>query len=80
MSIAKTIEKLVYWYRRQKQKVQNYINSGPELNKRVDIENYLFAVSIGKKPIPTKEEFRQLGLMLGTPKKLWRDDWGKLLK
>lgn len=50
---------------------------GAELNKRVEIENELFRMAQGKQPLPTKQECRVLALKLGTPKRLWREEWKK---
>lgn len=37
------------------------------LNRRVDVENVLFAVAAGKRPMLSREECRALALKLGTP-------------
>jgi len=42
------------------------------INRRVDVENYLFNVSIGKKTL-SKEDCKILALRLGTPKENWTD-------
>ena len=38
------------------------------LNRRVEVENELFAVAAGKRPMLTREECRALAIRLGTPK------------
>ena len=38
------------------------------LNRRVDVENVLFAVAAGKRPLLTRDECRDLAVKLGTPK------------
>jgi hypothetical protein len=37
------------------------------LNRRVDVENVLFAVAAGKRPTLTRDECRDLAMKLGTP-------------
>lgn len=56
---------------------QLVFNSGKELNRRVEIENELFMMAAGKKPIPSKAKCRELALKLGTPKNLWKKEWLK---
>lgn len=46
-----------------------------DLNRRVDIENELFEISKGRKPIPTHEECKIMALKLGTPKEYWPKYW-----
>lgn len=42
--------------------------SDEALNRRVDVENVLFNVAAGKRPMLTPEECRALALKLGTPR------------
>ena len=44
---------------------------GAELNRRVEVENELFMMATGKKPLPDAEMCRKLALRLGTPKENW---------
>ena len=44
---------------------------GTELNRRVEVENELFMMATGKKPLPNAEMCRKLALRLGTPKESW---------
>lgn len=48
-------------------------NSGAELNRRVDVENWLLNCSVGKQPLPDAKTCRWLALRLGTPKEFWSD-------
>lgn len=43
-------------------------NAAKSLNRRVDVENVLFAVAAGKRPLLTRDECRDLAYKLGTPK------------
>jgi hypothetical protein len=38
------------------------------LNRCVEVENVLFAVAAGKRPMLTRDECRALAMKLGTPK------------
>jgi len=40
---------------------------GKELNRRVTVENILFSMAAGKRPLPDREECRKLAMKLGTP-------------
>ena len=46
-------------------------NHGAELNRRVDVENFLLRAAQGKEPLPDRETCRWLALRLGTPKEAW---------
>lgn len=40
---------------------------GDTLNRSAEVENVLFAVAAGKRPLLTKEECRELAFKLGVP-------------
>lgn len=44
-----------------------------ELNRRTQVEQWLFACAAGKKPLPDAATCRWLALRLGTPKRYWSD-------
>ena len=44
-----------------------WINSGDDLNRRVEVENVLLNVAAGKRPMLTKDECRKLAYKLGIP-------------
>lgn len=37
------------------------------LNRRVKVENFLFACAMGTRPLPDKQQCRELALQLGVP-------------
>lgn len=45
-------------------------NHGDELNRRVTVENYLWACHAGKKLLPDRDKCRELAIKLGVPTKV----------
>jgi hypothetical protein len=64
MNLRRRIRRLVYLWK-------IFRDTGSELNRRVDVENRLWAAYSGKKPLPDREECKRLALKLGIP------DWYK---
>lgn len=59
---------LKLWWWRMEARWRLLIHHGEELNRRVEVEQVLFNMAAGKRPLPTQEECRQLAIKLGTPK------------
>ena len=57
------------------QRIRYTLHQGQELNRRVEIENYLIRIANGDAPLPTRDDCRILAFKLGVPKEHWRDDW-----
>lgn len=47
-----------------------------ELNRRAQVEQWLFQCAAGKKPLPDENTCKWLALRLGTPK----EDWAEYLQ
>lgn len=58
---------LKFWWYRMEARWRIIRYHGDTLNRRVEVENVLFSVAAGKRPMLTKEECRQLAIKLGTP-------------
>lgn len=53
-------------------KIYRIFNYAESLNERVEVENELWKMARGKKPLPDKDKCRELAFKLGVPKK-YRD-------
>ena len=54
------------WFKRLKYRVLTFRDYGQVLNRCATVEQYLLDCHHGKKPLPDKEECRELARMLGT--------------
>lgn len=55
------------WLLRMRARWRLIRNHGDELNRRVTVENYLWACVAGKKPLPDKDKCQELAVKLGVP-------------
>lgn len=55
------------WWWRMEARWRLIRNHGDELNRRVEVEQVLFNMAAGKRPLPTQDECRALAIKLGTP-------------
>ena len=53
--------------RRFKALCRMWKNYGADMNRRVTVENRLWAAAAGSKPPPTADECRELAIKLGVP-------------
>lgn len=56
-------------------RLRTWRNYGDMLNRSVGIQNELFQMAAGKKPLPDREKCRELALKLGTLTHYWPKRW-----
>jgi hypothetical protein len=64
---VKLSERVYWWFRRWYYTIRFAKSWAKQLNRRVEVENVLFAVAAGKRDLLSRDECRALAYKLGNP-------------